>query len=287
MLLMVGAMLLLPAIDAIAKYLSASISAGQVTWSRFAFQSLFMLPLALRVWRHAPRTNFAVNALRGALLALTTLFFFAALKYLPIADAISIFFVEPLILTILSALLLGEQVGWRRFSAVFVGLAGAGLVIQLNLTAAGTPALLPLGAATCFAFYLVLTRMFAQREAPEMMQFQAGLAGCALLTVALVVGEQMDFAPLMPSMPTAVEWGWLALLGLIAAIGHLMVVAAFARAHASLLAPFQYLELVSATTLGFLIFGDFPGPATWLGVAVIIGSGLYVFHRERVVKGVV
>ena len=84
--------------------------------------------------------------------------------------------------------------------------------------------------------------------------------------------------------PTHTQWGWLALLGLIATIGHLLMVAAFARANASLLAPFQYVELVSATILGFVVFEDFPEPATWLGVAVIVGSGLYVFHRERVVK---
>lgn len=284
MLLMIAATLLLPSIDAIAKYLSASIGAGQVTWSRFLFQSLFMLPLAWRVWGRSPSPNLLVNALRGVLLAGATLLFFAALKYLPIADAISIFFIEPLLLTLLSALLLGEQVGWRRVSAVLVGLGGAALVIQPNFANAGTPALYPLGAATCFAFYLVLTRKFAQREAPELMQFLAGLAGLAVMSLALAVGTQIDVPTLNVATPTHAQWSWLALLGLIATIGHLLMVAAFARANASLLAPFQYVELVSATILGFVVFGDFPEPATWLGVAVIVGSGLYVFHRERVVK---
>lgn len=284
MLLMIAAMLLLPGIDAIAKYLSTTVSAGQVTWSRFAFQSLFMAPLALHVMAHSPRPNLLVNAARGALLAGATLLFFTALKYLPIADAISIFFVEPLLLTLLSAVLLDEKVGWRRMSAVLVGLAGAALVIQPNFAAAGTPALYPLGAATCFALYLVLTRKYAQREAPEMMQFVAGVAGFGVMSVALIAGTQFETEALRSTWPTPSEWGWLALLGFIATLGHLMVVAAFARAHASLLAPFQYLELVSATILGFVVFGDFPGIATWMGVVVIVSSGLYVFHRERIVK---
>ena len=286
MLLMIAAVLLLPGIDAIAKYLSSSVSAGQVTWSRFVFQSLFMLPLALRVRSRTPRPNLLVNAARGALLAGATLLFFAALKHLPIADAISIFFVEPLILTLLSALLLGEHVGWRRISAVLVGLVGAGLVIQPNFAAAGTPALYPLGAAACFAFYLVLTRKFAQREAPEMMQFLAGLAGVVVMSLALLAGRWFEAPVLETVWPTQTEWAWLALLGLIATVGHLLMVAAFARAHASLLAPFQYVELVSATILGFVVFGDFPEAATWFGVAIIVGSGLYVFHRERVVNQV-
>ena len=281
---MIAATLLLPGIDAIAKYLSASIGAGQVTWSRFFFQSLLLAPLAWRVWGRSPTPDLLVNGLRGILLAGATLLFFAALKDLPIADAISIFFVEPLLLTLLSALLLGEQVGWRRLSAVLLGLGGAALVIQPNFANAGTPALYPLGAATCFAFYLVLTRKFAQREAPEIMQFLAGLAGLGVMSLALAAGTQVALPALHITTPTPVQWGWLALLGLIATIGHLLMVAAFARANASLLAPFQYVELVSATILGLVVFADFPEPATWSGVTIIVGSGLYVFHRERVLR---
>lgn len=284
MLLMIAATLLLPCIDAIAKYLSDFISAGLTVWSRFFFQSLLMAPLALWRWReHRPRPALLVNAARGFLIALATLLFFAALKTLPIADAISIFFVEPLLLTVLSAVFLGETVGWRRLSAVLVGLAGAALVIRPNFAAAGSTALLPLGAAACFALYLMLTRKFAHRDPPEMMQFVAGVSGCAVMSVALLTGEIMAIPVLTPAWPTLEQWLWLAALGVIATLGHLMVVAAFARANASLLAPFQYVELVSATLLGYFVFGDFPALMTWTGVAVIVGSGLYVFHRERVV----
>ena len=119
-----------------------------------------------------------------------------------------------------------------------------------------------------------------------MMQFLTGLAGVVVMSLALLAGRWFEAPVLETVWPTQTEWAWLALLGLIATVGHLLMVAAFARAHASLLAPFQYVELVSATILGFVVFGDFPEAATWFGVAIIVGSGLYVFHRERVVNQV-
>ena len=143
MVLMLAAMLILPGIDAIAKWLSGSISSGQVAWSRFFFQTLLMLPLFLRTRGAIMTQALPLHALRGALIALATLLFFSALKYLPLADAISIFFVEPLILTLLSALFLGESVGWRRLAAVATGFAGALIVIRPSFSALGAPALLP------------------------------------------------------------------------------------------------------------------------------------------------
>lgn len=282
---MVIAVLILPGIDAIAKYLSDSMGAAQVTWSRFVFQALLMLPLALRMRSAAVVPKLWVHAARGTLLAVATCLFFGALKSLPIADAISIFFVEPLLLTLLSAFFLGEKVGWRRISAVAIGLCGSALVIQPNFATVGTPALLPLGTATCFAVYLILTRKYAASEDAATMQFFSGVFGCAAMTAILLVMEyaQLDGMPLV--IPSMTQWGLLFALGVIGAIGHLLIVAAFALANASLLAPFQYLELVSATLLGYFLFADFPDTATWVGIVIIVASGLYVFHRERVVAG--
>ncbi len=280
-LLMVAAMLLIPGIDAIAKSLSATVPAGQVAWSRFFFQVLYMAPLVLMSGRIAPGRNMGFHALRGLLLSMATLFFFWALKYLPLAEAISIFFVEPLILTLLAAAFLGETIGWRRLSAVAVGFLGALLVIRPSFEVFGWAAVLPLGAALCFAVYLVLTRHLAPREDAATMQFYAGIFGTIALSVALWAGGAADIAVLDPVWPTAWEWILMAGLGAIAASGHMLVVHAFRRAPPAVLAPFQYLEIISATALGLLIFGDFPDAVTWLGVAVIVSSGLYVFHRER------
>ena len=280
-LLMVLGMLLLPGIDAIAKGLSGSVSPGQVAWSRFFFQSLILLPFALRFGGLRVGRKLWVHAARGFLIALATLLFFASLGELPLADAISIFFVEPFILTLLSALLLGERIGWRRLLAVGVGFCGALIVIRPSYAVFGPTALLPIGAALSFAFYVVLTRMLVREGSAVAMQFYAGIFGMLTMTVALGVGFEAGVAALVPRWPSAGEWMLLALLGVIATGGHMLVVLAIRRVGASMVAPFQYLEIITATLLGLVFFGDFPDATTWLGVAVIIASGLFVFFRER------
>lgn len=283
MILMLAAMLILPGIDAIAKWLSGAISSGQIAWSRFFFQTLLMLPLFLRTSGTIVTPALGLHALRGALIALATLLFFSALKFLPLADAIAIFFVEPLILTLLCALFLGESVGWRRLTAVAVGFAGSLIVIRPSFHALGLPALLPLGTALSFAVYLILTRKLAQHEHPERMQFYAGVFGGLVMTVALAAGSIVDVAVLSFVWPDRWQWLLLAGLGIIATAGHLLVVHAFRRAPAGLLAPFQYVEIIGATILGLVFFGDFPDTMTWLGVVIIVGSGMYVFHRESTI----
>jgi S-adenosylmethionine uptake transporter len=105
--------------------------------------------------------------------------------------------------------------------------------------------------------------------------------GCVILVLALIVGEAAAIAVIDPTAPSLYEWLMLALLGLIGTLGHLLIVGAFSRASPSILAPFQYLEILGATLLGVLIFDEFPGVATWFGIGIIVASGLYVFHRER------
>ncbi len=281
MVIMIAAMLLLPGIDALAKLLAATVPVGVITWSRFAFQSILLGPAALSRRRDWQVSLWPVHAARGCLLAVTTLLFFAAVRTLPLADAISIFFVEPLLLTLLSAILLGETVGWRRLSAIAVGFIGALIVVRPSYAIFGIAALLPLAAALCFALYLILTRHIAPREDPITMQFWAGLFGFVVMSASLVGGVILDIPMFKPIWPNLAEWLMLAGIGIVATVGHMMVVHAFRRAEAAILAPFQYLEIISATTLGFILFGDFPDLTTWCGVAIIIGSGVYVFHRER------
>ncbi len=280
-LLMVLGMLLLPGIDAIAKGLAGSISAGQVAWSRFFFQSLFLLPFVLRFGGLRVGRRLWIHAARGFLIALATLLFFASLGALPLADAISIFFVEPFILTLLSALLLGERIGWRRLLAVAIGFCGALIIIRPSYAIFGPTALLPMGAALSFAFYVILTRLLVREGSAVTMQFYAGLFGMLTMTIALGVGWETGIEVLLPVWPSAGEWGLLATLGVIATSGHMLVVLAIRRVGASMVAPFQYLEIISATLLGFIFFGDFPDATTWLGIAIIIASGIYVFLRER------
>ena len=277
------AMLMLPGMDAIAKWLSGSISSGQVTCARFLFQGIFMLPLLL-LWKRGlwVSKNLLLHVMRGTLIAAATLFFFEGLAYLPLADAISIFFIEPMLVTLLAVVLLGESVGWRRLVAIVVGFAGAVIVIRPSFANVGWPVLYPVATALCFAFYILLTRKLAVTEDPIRMQFLAGVSGLAVVSVALIFGTFGGFPTLTAVWPTAWQWFLLGTLGVVATIGHLLVVLAYRRAPVSVLAPFQYVEIISATILGLLLFNDFPDLATWGGISLIVGAGIYIFHRESI-----
>ena len=283
LLLMTGAMLIVPGMDAIAKFVSGTIPAIEVAGARFFFQFLYLLPVVWilkgrsYLWPRLP----TLNIIRAILMAAATTLFFAALKWMPVADAIAIFFVEPLILTIISGVFLNEQIGWRRISAVCVGFLGALLIIQPSYSLFGAVSLLPLGTAVLFACYLALTQVIAKKEDPLTMQTFTGLIGCSVLSIGMIVGVTFKIEFLTPAWPSPFEWGLLALVGVIATTVHLMIVHAFKRAPASTLAPFQYLEIVGATILGYLVFGDFPDTLKWFGTFILVASGLFVLWREQ------
>lgn len=277
------AMLMIPAIDVFAKLLGQTMSPGQVVWFRFFVQSLLITPIILYLgeWRVSPGTV-KVQIARGVLIAAATLFFFAALNYLSIAAAIAIFFIEPMILTILSVIFLGETIRMRRIFAILAGFVGALIVIRPSFAAVGLPALLPLATAVCFAFYVMLTRTLTERVNPFQMQWMVGLSALTVMSLALVLGEFSGIDVFRASLPEGIEIAWVFSLGLIATVGHLMLVLAVRDAPTSLLAPFQYLEIIGATVFGYLVFDNIPDLETILGVAVIVASGLYLFHRESV-----
>lgn len=282
MTLMAAGVIMAPGTHAIAKLLGDSLAPGQIACARFFFQLLFLLPF---VWighgGRIPRPSLA-HLLRGLLLASATLSFFWALTFMPLADSAAIFFVEPLILTLLSVVFLGEPIGWRRVLAVAVGFLGALIVIRPSFESVGPAALLPLLAALCFAAYLTITRRLAGAEDARVMQlWVCGFAALAL-TAAMAVGSEAGWAVLDPVWPAAGQWGLLVALGVISTFSHTMAVAALRLAPAGILAPFQYLEILGATILGAVLFADLPDGATLLGIAIIVGSGLYVFHRERI-----
>ena len=282
--LIVSAMLILPGIDAIAKGLSSTISAGEVAWIRHVLQTIFLLPFAMRARGLKVRPHFWSHVARGVLMAAVTVVFFAALSVMPLSDAISVFFVSPLIFTVLSAVFLGEPIGWRRISAVLVGLAGSLLVVRPSYAVFGTTALLPIVAAFLFALYMLLTRKLARGSSVADavgMQFYVGVFGAIALTPILAIGPFTSIPYLAVAMPQGIEWALLLLLGAIATLGHVLVALAARRIGAGQIAPFQYVEIVGATTLGFVFFGDFPDPLTWFGVGIIVASGLYVYFREQ------
>jgi drug/metabolite transporter (DMT)-like permease len=223
-----------------------------------------------------------MNLLRGALHGAASLLFFVAVKYMPLADVFAIYFVEPFMLTALSALFLGDKVGWRRWLAIVVGFGGAMIVIQPSYEIFGLKALLPVFCAFLFSLYLFLNRAIGEADSPLTMQTMAGIGGTIFMAGAMFVGNGLGNADFTPSLPAS----WLGLvllliLGTISGYAHMLVVKAFRLAPLSLLAPFQYFEIISATVLGYALFGDFPNVSKWIGIAIIVASGLFIIWRER------
>lgn len=273
--LMLVAMAILPTIDVIAKKLGqAGLPILIVVWARALFGGLMTLPFALRAegaraFRPAqPLPQLA----RAVLLFGATFLFFSALKYLPIADALAIFFVNPLVIVVLSALVLREQVGPRRWAAVAVGFLGTLIIIRPGLVEVNPGTVLALGSGVALGSYLVLTRAMAGASDAMVLNFQTSAIGAALMALAL---------PVLWMAPTAEQWGMLAALGAIATLGHVLITKAYEHGEASLLAPLAFTEIVMATVLGYAFFGDLPDRWTVLGVAILIGSAIYISVRER------
>ncbi|MBW6424726.1 DMT family transporter [Rhizobium sp. XQZ8] len=285
MAIMATCMVVLPLMDAIAKYMATfeAMSPGQVTFYRFFFQLVCILPLVVFTGAAVFRAKRPwMNLLRGLLHAAASLMFFSAVKYMPLADVFAIYFVEPFMLTMMSAVFLREKVGWRRWLAIVVGFGGAMIVIQPSYAIFGWTALLPVACAFLYTLYLFLNRAIGEADSPLVMQTMAGLGGTLFMAVALFIGNRAGGADFTPSLPSS----WLGLvllviLGSISGYMHLLVVRAFRLAPLSLLAPFQYFEIISATVLGYALFGDFPTASKWLGIAIIVGSGLFIIWRER------
>jgi len=273
-LLMLAASLAFATMDACAKHLTADYSVAQITWARNVFHML-LLPFLFglrRPWALARTGQPLLQLGRSALLLAGSYIFFLALSFMPLADATSITFLSPLVVTVMSVPLLGEKVGPRRWAAVAVGFGGVLLIVRPGLGAAHWAAALPLLCAVFFAFGQVSARMLSRTDGAVTTLFYSGLAG------ALVMSAIVPFDWRSPDLE-----GWVLMIavGLAGGIAHYLMIRAFAAAPASLLAPFGYVQLVWATLAGLLIFGDFPDGPTLLGIALIAGSGLYVLYRER------
>ncbi|PYB75145.1 DMT family transporter [Rhizobium wuzhouense] len=286
MVLMANCMLILPIMDAIAKYMAnvEGMSPGQITFYRFFFQMVSVLPLLVLLY--GPGALSArrpwINLLRGAIHGAASLMFFMAVKYMPLADVFAIYFVEPFILTALSAVFLKEKVGWRRWTAIAVGFGGAMIVIQPSYQIFGLTALLPVACAFLYALYMFLNRAIGEADSPMTMQTMAGIGGTVFMGLAMMVGSRVgdvDFVASLPASPLA--WILLILLGTISGYIHLLVVRAFRLAPLSVLAPFQYFEIIAAVILGYVLFGEFPTLSKWLGILIIVGSGLFILWREQ------
>ncbi len=282
-LCMIAFAVIAPIMDAMAKATPAEVPVLQILSARFGIQALLLLPLALALG-HAMRPGrreIGLHLVRALLILFATGCFFTALRFMPMANAIAIFFVEPFILTLMGGLFLGEDVGPRRIAASLVGFGGALFVIKPSFSDLGAVALLPLVTAFCFALYMVLTRTMAARSHPIALQGYTALAAMLFIAPAMIFAEGSGYPALDPVWPSAFAMFTLAGVGIVSTVSHLFVSFALRLAPAATIAPLQYLEIVSATALGMAFFGDVPDRYTILGATIIVGSGLYVFSRER------
>lgn len=282
--MMLGFCVLAPLIDVAAKFAVQSVSVTQVTLLRMVVQAALMVPVVwllgqpLRV--SAPMAR--LIGLRALMLMGSTYSFVAALKVMPIADALAIVFVEPFILLALGYLIFGDRVGPRRIAASVVGFGGALLVIQPNFAAFGVVALYPLATAGFFALYMLVTRRIAREVAPEPMQALTALWGTALMLPVVALGAGTGWPALAVGGADWAVWGWLVGVGVAATVSHLLITYALRFAPPATLAPLHYLEIVTAVAFGWAFFGDWPNPLSWAGIAVIVAAGLYIIARERV-----
>lgn len=282
--LMLGFCLTAPILDVAAKLASATVPVGQITTARFVVQCVLMGPfiwimgLSLRV----AQGQWLALVVRAALLFVATFCFIAAIRVMPLADALAIVFVAPFIVLLVGKFYLGEDVGPRRVGAAIVGFVGVMFVIQPSFVAFGTVALFPLGTAVGFAFYILVTRGLSRRVHPVTLQFYTGLIASLLCIPVMILAQGSGSELLDPVWPTGIAWLWLLGVGFFATLSHMMMTYALSLAPSATLAPLQYLELPVATLFGYLVFHDFPNALTLTGIAIIIGAGLYMIHRERV-----
>jgi len=267
--LMVGAMMVVPFMDALAKLLSSRYPVLQLVWARFFFHFLLVLPIAL--WRHggsvlaAPAPTLQIG--RGLCLMGATICFFGAIRTIPLADAIALIFFDAVIIVILSAVLLKEKVPPGRIVASVIGLAGVLLIVQPGFGNFQWASLLALAAAFFFALYFLSTRYLSGNTPPLVMLAWQGVGGFVVMS-ALV--------PLVWVSPTPADLAMMGALGVIGASGHLLLIRAFEYAEASLLAPFLYTEIIMQVLLGYWLFGDIPNRWAVSGIALIIGVGVYL-----------
>ncbi len=283
--LMLGFCVVAPMGDAVAKLLGESVPLGQLLFVRFAVQAAVLIPIVAmtgRLWRMSGRV-LTLTILRTALHIAGIGAMFTALQYLPLADAVAIAFVMPFIMLLLGKYILNEEVGLRRLLACLVGFIGTLLVIQPSFAAVGWPALWPLAVAVIFSLFMLVTRQIAKETDPIGLQAVSGVMAAVVLLPVLLVGQHMEIAALTVKTPSSYEVSLLLGIGLLGTIAHLLMTWSLRYAPASTLAPMQYLEIPVATFIGWGIFGDLPNMMASVGIAIIMGAGLYIVARERVV----
>jgi drug/metabolite transporter (DMT)-like permease len=279
--LMCLAVALFSCLDATAKYMASTLQlpVAQVTWLRFVSQFL-LIALAVGVVT-LPRLMItrkpAHQIVRSLLMLGSTMLNFLALRHLRLDQTQTIYFLTPLVVALLAGPYLGEWVGWRRMLAILVGFVGIVVVVRPGYVAFHPAMALAFASMLCYVVFLLQTRYLAAYDAPQVTLFYSMLAGVLLLAPFAVAEWVWPATPLV--------WLLLFSMGFWGGLGHYLVILAYRQAPASTLAPFIYLGLITHTIAGYLVFGQLPDLWTLAGAAIVVGSGIYLVHRERVVAG--
>lgn len=269
MLMLASAMLIFPLMDAACKLLQPALPVAQIIWGRNIVLLVIILPFVL--WRYRRQ---ALNpsqpwgqVIRAALMTGSSVLFTIAIGVTPLADTLAVFFIHPFIATALSPLVLRERVTTLQWAAIVTGLSGALVVIQPGFSALSPGLLLAVLAGFSFAAAMLLTRRLAGGDPPLVTMLITGLVQAALCGGML---------PFVWVDPTVTEWLLILLAGVIGVIGFALLTYSYELASASRLAPVGYMEIVGAIIAGYLLFGDFPAPVVWLGIGLIVASGIVI-----------
>jgi drug/metabolite transporter (DMT)-like permease len=258
--------------DALGKFMVATYSVGQLLWLRACAALIVLLPM---IWRY--RAEFMhlerpwLQLLRVTLSTLEVAAFFLATVYLPLADVITYYLACPIFVTALSAMVLRERVGWRRWSAVLIGFCGVLIALRPSSQTVSWPAMIALGGSLSFAVLMLITRSL--RATPDIVLASSQFAGTFVLGALL--------SPIGWVTPSLGSLSLFAAAGCISAGALLCVNRSLKLAPASVVVPYQYSMIIWAVIFGYFVFGDVPSIATIAGAAIIIGAGLYIFLRER------
>ena len=271
------AWVMLPIMDGFAKYLSAELPVLQITWARYFFTVVFIFPLMLfffkkyLVWTDKPK----LQLIRGLILLTANISFFYSISVISLPKALTLAFVAPLVVTAFSPFFLGERVGYKRWTAVIIGFIGSLVVIRPGFLEINLASLAALGTGIMYGFYLIITRKLSTSDNPLLTLLLTGVVGAIISTT---------FMPFVWVSPTFNQWSIMAAIGLFACIGHLFIILSLKYADASKLAPFSYFEIVTNIIIAYYFFGDFPDSWTFLGLFIIVFSGIYISRRENIVK---
>ena len=271
------AWVMLPIMDGFAKYLSSDLPVLQITWARYFFTVAFTLPIMFfffrknLVWTDKPK----LQLIRGLILLTANICFFYSISIISLAKALTLAFIAPLIVTAFSPIFLGEKVGFRRWSAVIIGFIGSMVVIRPGFVEINLASLAALGTGVMYGFYLIITRKLSSSDNPLLTLLLTGVVG------AIIISFVMPFVWIKPTLN---QWSMMAAIGIFACVGHLFIILSLKYADASKLAPFSYFEIVTNIIIGYYFFSDFPDKWTFLGLFIIILSGIYISRRENIVK---